>query len=285
MSSKPRCGVLALLSLAASVGIASADTSIPSPRHSTIPTLVLACPGGDLPVQVVVRDFSGLPVGNSSVVLDLCSCTGATLCAADEGYVYLPPCRAQKSTTASATDRGNAEFRLHAAGTSAGNVEVFADGVLLGTPRFASVDQDGDLVVTASDVAAIESKIGSSDPGADLDGDGTVTSSDVAIATAHLGHSGDLNTAVGPEAPHSVFRAWPVPAHGKVQFALPPSLEPTRIEIFDLAGERRWSSVAAPGMRTATWVASARAGASGIYFARLVRNGVEVARTRVVLTR
>ena len=59
---------------------------------------------------------------------------------------------------------------------------------LYGTPAsFASLDQDGDLDVTAADAAILAAKA-PTDPTADLNGDGVHDAADAALLTAHLGH-------------------------------------------------------------------------------------------------
>ena len=86
-----------------------------------------------------------------------------------------------------------------------GSVRVFADGVLLairGEP--ACFDQNGDLKVDSTDVAIVQSKMGTSDPGADFDGDGTVTLQDLGILLRHFGHA-------SPDAPQPTARKPVVP--------------------------------------------------------------------------
>ena len=82
------------------------------------------------------------------------------------------------------------------------------------------------------------------------------------------------------------FHAWPVPASGSVAFEIPVSAGNTQIEVFDVAGARRWQSTIASGATRLEWdrrESSGRRAAPGVYFARLKREGIEVAQMRLVL--
>jgi len=141
------------------------------------PCLVL-CPAGDFTFHVVVRDIANVPVAGASVVVNLCNCPSVHLCSG--------PCDVLVTSDAA----GNATFNIKGGGLCPGAVaSVTADGVLLASRAVASPDQDGDLTVTAADIAIINGKLLLPyDPGADLNCDGTVNSTDVSIASSHSGH-------------------------------------------------------------------------------------------------
>ena len=96
---------------------------------------------------------------------------------------------------------GYAPFPFAGGGLCPGDsVKVDAGGVLLRFARVVSLDQNGDLLVDADDIAIVRSKVGTTDPTADFDGDGQVTTVDVALVQEHLGHQAPDagSTAVRP---------------------------------------------------------------------------------------
>jgi hypothetical protein len=82
------------------------------------------------------------------------------------------------------------------------------------------------------------------------------------------------------------FRVWPVPARGAIAFELPASAGVTALEVFDVAGARRWQTTIEAGATRLEWDRLDETGhrvAPGVYFARLRRAGLEPVTTRIVL--
>lgn len=185
------------LVLTLALGAAPAFANVPSAANSTVPACLSACPLGDMPITIVVRDIASNPVGFSQVVLEFANCPGFYLCpiASNDPYTGIPgDPTAVRAFTNSA---GSVTFPLRAGGGCAANtVNVFADGVLLAQRAFSSPDQNGDGVVLSADQALLAAKVGGSDPTGDLDCSGTVTAADQTIAGQHGSHS--CNGIVNP---------------------------------------------------------------------------------------
>jgi parallel beta-helix repeat protein len=107
------------------------------------------------------------------------------------------------------------------------------------------------------------------------------------------GHVGALKSGctapagVGDDPLGAALEAYPRPARRDVAFAFAPSEAPMRLEVFDLAGARRWSRVVTAGARTLEWDGRSADGErlpAGVYFARLSR-GLRTETARVVLVR
>jgi hypothetical protein len=180
-ASPPFLSVLALASLAAlSPRIAHPDAlAVPSAATSTVPANLVLCPVGHISFTVVVRDVASVPIPNSTVVVDFCSAPTVDICSTTV-------CTFSGVTNAT----GTVVLNITAGGTTAAAVvNIRADGVLLAQRAVASTDQNGDLVVNAADVTAIDALLGTTDKRGDLDGDGVVTAADVAILQAHLNHA------------------------------------------------------------------------------------------------
>lgn len=176
---------------------ASATLPVPSPTESTLPACVVACPAGDMHVQVIVREFFGTVLANSYVVLRWTSCSSFDLCLdCADSYAIDSATEVRNITNAI----GVADFYLCAVGSCVDAVTVLADGVTLtATPlSYASADQNGDLTVDPADVAAVQAKVGTGDLSGDLDCSGDVTAADVDIVTTHLGHTCEVATPVAP---------------------------------------------------------------------------------------
>ncbi len=92
-------------------------------------------------------------------------------------------------TVANFTDAsGVAPFDLRVGGTCPSErVTIYADGVLLGTAAFSTLDQNGDLSITGLDLVSVQTAQFSGDLSADFDCSGTVNATDLAIVQAHLG--------------------------------------------------------------------------------------------------
>ena len=172
-------------------GIAGAG--VPSPANSTVPCIV-ACPAGDAPFVVTVRDVAGNPVANSVVLVEFCldhpngvvqalpdfefCCTGSS-CAGPGASTPVP----------TGTD-GRATFFLEGGGViTPSSVRVSADGIVLAYRSVTSVDLDRDFVVGSSDVALANGLVGGADPSGDFDCSGGVDSNDVAFLQQHFGHA------------------------------------------------------------------------------------------------
>src|SRR5262245_55430119 len=120
--------------------------AVPSPANSSVQSCLTACPLGDSPFVVVVRDLANNPISGSTVAIDFVNCSAAYIC---EGPGFVPD-----SITIDPTNRnlrvttlanGIAYFPLRVGGVcAAGTVRVFADGVLLAQRALASPDQNGD---------------------------------------------------------------------------------------------------------------------------------------------
>lgn len=197
MRRMPRCGTLALaiITLFASPGFAQV-VPVPSPANSTVPSCISVCPAGDRPAfTVIVRDFSGLTLSNSAVYLDACGCANSHFCPlmpGDDYYVPGPMCQPAKITNA----LGRASFTPRLGGACSGPFRVLADGVILKNPVLASIDQNGDLMVTAADVAIHAAKIGTSDLTGDFDCNGVVDQLDEEMLQEHMGHTCDASTGI-----------------------------------------------------------------------------------------
>ena len=167
---------------------ASVRAGVPSPPNSTVPGCLVACPLGDIAYTVVVRDLANNPGVGSMVTIDFSSCPGVSVCeiVKDPGYTYDANTRYVQGLTDST---GTVTFGLHAGGLCATGVRVWADGLLLGTRRMASPDQNGDQVVVESDFTIFATKLGTSDLTADFDCNELVDLGDQQIWNQHGSHS------------------------------------------------------------------------------------------------
>ncbi len=170
----------------------AARANIPAPNSSTVDPVLVTSPDGSVIFHVTVRDFAATPVANSWVTLDFSSCPEVTFCATSctNCNVNL----VSRTVTVITNALGQSNFDLRAGGGCAFapggpgvGVPVYADGVLIGRVTVAPIDQDGDLMVTAADVAVATGKIGGADPTADFDHNGTTDAADVAQVAARLG--------------------------------------------------------------------------------------------------
>jgi hypothetical protein len=167
---------------------APVGAGVPDAAHSFVAPRVVICPAGDSMLVVIVRHASGNPWAEGPVWADLCDCPGVRLST-------IQPCGIPDTSACHVTLmpdlNGVVEIPIAGGGLCpGGTARVYADGVLLAIrPEPACFDQNGDLKVDGADVAIVNSKIGTHDPGADFDGDGTVTPADLAILLSHLGHA------------------------------------------------------------------------------------------------
>jgi len=172
--------------------------SVPAPSPlSTVPPVLATTPGGNIVTAIVVRDIASNPINGSTVVIDYNNCPGFVPCSAasspiPDGYILN---EGAKQIIMISGINGQAPFYLRAGGgCSATGIRVFADGVLLASIHAASADQNGDLVVDATDVSLVHAKIGTSDLSGDLDGNGVVDASDEAAVTGYVGTACDNPT-------------------------------------------------------------------------------------------
>ncbi len=167
---------------------AAVRSGVPSPANSTVPPCLIACPLGDIAYSVVVRDLANYPEVGSRVTIDFSSCPGVSVCAIvnDPGYTYDANTRYVQALT---DQTGTVTFRLHAGGLCGAGVRVWADGLLLATPRMASPDQNSDLVVVENDFTILETKLGTSDLTGDFDCNGVVDAEDQQLWNQHGSHS------------------------------------------------------------------------------------------------
>jgi hypothetical protein len=180
----PRVGIATFLLSA--VLVAPASAAVPSAARSSVDVSIPTSPDGTLEFRVIVRDLADNLIANATVFVDFTECASFTLCTPCADDYHVQGTRLIKITGVD----GTARFRICGAGRCGGGVvQIHADGVLFGSRPFAPADQDGDQLVEASDVAAIQGLEGSTDLAADLDHDGAVTAADTALAQARLGEA------------------------------------------------------------------------------------------------
>lgn len=171
----------------------------PSPAHSTAPHFVAAAPDGSIEMQLVLRDAADVPVPHHVVAVYFPDCTALATCA---GGGLCTGCSGTGLVWSIETDaNGVARFapRLGASTCAAPAHIVFYDEFwVYRTAPLATLDRDGDLVVTLADLALVHAALGTSDASADFDGDGVVTTADEAILQAHMGAGCDGATGVRP---------------------------------------------------------------------------------------
>jgi hypothetical protein len=248
----------------------------PSAAESDVDPCIITCPSGDSVFAAIIRHVDHTPTEEGrDTEVDLCGCPNVHFAPTGAGAPYtLDGCVAHTLTDV----QGIARFPLHAGGVCSGAaIRVVCDGVLLRTlGAVASFDQDGDLAVSATDLAMINAKIGTSDRTADFDCDGVVTSNDYTIAAAHLGHHDASVVGVG-DGPSGGFGARPMPnpARGPVDFVIRTAARGhATLALFDLTGRRLVTLLdreIEPGAMRVGWSGRdpyGRAPAAGLYFYR-----------------
>jgi hypothetical protein len=263
----------------------------PTASTSTLDPVVVACPAGDVVFKVVTRHADNSPWAEGPVTLNFCGCSGFELESRTSYTTNGDGCSIWEMP---ASD-GTSLFSVAAGGTCGTPIEVLAGGgVLMGYRPAASLDQDGDLVVTNADIAIIQSKLGTNDPTADFDGDGVVTSADVSLAQAHLGH-----TYVATGVPYGTTTGGalrfsrppsPNPARGSVAFAVStPATGRVDVIVADLSGRRvasLWSGALAAGDHAFTWRGQTDRGSAahaGLYLVQIKSGDVAVAKLFTLL--
>src|SRR5262249_33735464 len=154
----------------------AANAGPPSASQSDVDPCIITCPSGDSVFTAIIRHIDRVPTEpDRDTEVDLCGCPNIHFAPTPAGAPYtVIGCVAHTLTDI----QGIARFPLHAGGVCSGaTIRVDCDGVPLRTlSAVASFDQDGDLAVTAADLAIIQSKVGTADRTADFDCDGVVTS-------------------------------------------------------------------------------------------------------------
>src|SRR5262245_37451675 len=267
-----------------------AQAGVPAASTSTVDPVIVACPAGDVVFTVVARHIDNVPWAEGDVWLSFCGCPGFHLETRTSPYlIESDGCTASEFPAAD----GTSLFPIAAGGTCASPVTVLAEGVWLGVRPVASLDQDGDHVVSNADLALIQSKVGSHDVTADFDGDGTVTSSDLAFAQSHLGHGAATGVPFGPTASGGLRFSRPPspnPARGSVTFAVStPTMRRVDVIVADLGGRRvasLWSGPLAAGDHAFTWRGQTDHGSvprSGLYMVQIRSGDVAVAKLFALL--
>jgi hypothetical protein len=185
--------------LLTAVSLTTAGAGVPSPSTSYVDPCLRICPAGDMNFHVVVRDVAANPVAGSTVAIALCPCHAIVLCPLNGSENYsINGCDLTRSTDAA----GIADFQIRAGGTCPGPVQVYADGVLIGTiSAVSSPDQDGNASVNATDQAILAGKMGGPyDATGDFNCSAGLDPGDQLILDSHLGHS---CAAVVPTRPSS----------------------------------------------------------------------------------
>jgi hypothetical protein len=190
---------------------------------------------------------------------------------------------------------GEAAFPLAGGGLCpAGSVFVTVEGIRLdvGAP-VVSLDQNGDLMVDATDVAIVRSKLGTADPTADFDGDGQVTAADVAIVQGHLGHHApDASTGVPLPGLSALALSSPQPNPFSTEARFTLTLDRSahvEVSVHDLSGRRIASLLnadMAPGQHALEWRGRRTDGSltsSGVYFVQVHVGGERLVRRAVFL--
>jgi hypothetical protein len=280
--------LLVVPALPARAGVASPSDSYVAPR-------LVSCPAGDSSFVVIPRHISHTPwCSEGPIQVSLCSCTGYHLSAVGDH-----PYRLDASGCVAAIDtcsNGNGEYEMLFPFAGGGlcpgdSIRVDADGVWLGYTRVASFDQDGDLVVNHTDVALVQSKLGTADLGADFDGDGFVTSKDLALVELHLGHHAPDSVTGVPTMTVSTLSLsppMPNPFRAETRFTLTLT-QPARVDLalFDVTGRRvvtLFDGRMETGPHSFVWGGRSSNGArlmNGIYFLNAVAGQSRILRRTV----
>lgn len=206
---------LALAGLVQLPSIAAA--AVPSPSQSTIPTHIVLVGTNALGVAdplgaftVTVRNAGGVPVMGAGVSCSFNRSPDTVLCATQPEASNSMVCDQGLSPYAVsyALSGGVAHFKLvgHANHTLPGahdrSVDIYADGVLLGTVRVAVLDHDGGGVGPADQSLWLADYFSSEyRERSDLDGDGVLGPSDLSIWQAAFFSAGSIQGCPGATCP------------------------------------------------------------------------------------
>jgi len=168
-----------------------------TPAPGMAPTAFTADPAGQF--TVTVRDLANNLIANSTVVIDFASCVRYR-CAANQPFAGLTVDNLARTVRTQTNGSGVATFRIvggscnfppggnafSGSSISGACIRVFADGVLLGTSKGATFDEDGVSGVGGNDLASLSGDIFGY-PGdaanvqrSDFDFNGSLTGNDLA---------------------------------------------------------------------------------------------------------
>jgi hypothetical protein len=135
----------------------------PLPQDSIVDPCIVVCPAGDIVFRVEGRRLSQ-PDGGWPISVNLCGCPAVHFVPRDgtEPYEFYTPC---DIVVTNDFVTGIADFPIRAGGTCSGASIDVASPLLLATrTSVASPDQDGDLTVSAYDLALATAKLGTTRP-------------------------------------------------------------------------------------------------------------------------
>src|SRR5262245_49579736 len=188
--------------------------SPPSASTSTVPAVMwMVGADGVAPDQVgaflvEVRGLANNPIPSAVVVVDVSGAPDVALCSDQEDASEIVNCTAH-TVVKVADSQGQVRFTLLGGSLGAGKgssfngaAKVFANGVLLRTPRVATFDLDGTGGVGANDLAVWLSDFGAGQPldRSDFDGDGSLSANDLALWLSVFG-DGHSVTSCGASCP------------------------------------------------------------------------------------
>ena len=290
-----RCFRVLLGLLIAAAPWSPAFAGIPSPGNCYVAPRIVSCPAGDSSFVVILRHIDNNPWAEGCCVnVHLCSCTGYHLSRAGS-HPYTVDAAGCVVSVAATDPTGVTYFPLAGGGLCPGeSLLVDVGGIWLQPmPRVVSLDQDGDLRVDETDVAIVQSKVGTADLSADFDGDGQVTAADVAIDRSHLGHyAPDATSGVAPSGPAGVALSVPQPNPFKREARFSLTLErATHVEVsvHDVSGRRvasLFDGVAGAGLQAFAWqgrYADGSKAPNGIYFVQVHAGGERLVRRTIFL--
>jgi len=187
--------VVVAVVLGGSLAAAQPVSAVPSAANSRIPIHVVVvgrraalADTGLGSFTIVVRDVANNPVANATVEFRVLNCDGARL-SSDTYQAGVTARCATHGYTAVSDVHGEVRMCLVGGGTvgsppGAGPCgQVFAAGVLLGTPSVALFDLDGAGGIGINDLALWLTDFGLNEPisRSDFDGSGNVTVSDLSV--------------------------------------------------------------------------------------------------------
>src|SRR5262245_44334253 len=128
----------------------------PAASTSTLDPVIVTCPAGDVVFTVVTRHADYVPWAEGPVTLTFCGCSGFSLESRTTYTTNGDGCSTWKTPDPDGTSR----FPVAAGGACGSPIRIDAGNFALGYRPVASLDQDGDLVVSSADIAIIQSKLG-----------------------------------------------------------------------------------------------------------------------------
>ncbi len=188
---------------------------VPSPANSTIPSGIVLTgetsfgapdPYGEF--CVTVRGLYGFPLQGRLVVIDFSGSPVRLSANQSDPAIQWAQCSSASFGKFTAAD-GTVCFRLAGLPTTPGSspavtkANVYADGVLLGSPHLATLDLDATGGATASDLGAwLTQYFGGATNGlADFDGNGSLGAGDLSAWLQLYFHHGSTASAAAPLCP------------------------------------------------------------------------------------